>query len=281
MTAPLSTARGGALAILDPDETDLLHTLDHIFTSWGTGAGAREILPPPVYPLGDLEKFDVYENFPQLQFVGGPLDVTGTPPVPVGGSFARDDTAPAILGLPHSTCYGAYLYCENRSVAPDTTLTLVNRCFRNENEYEGLRRLLSFHMREIVAVGSYEHTQDLNARFTDRIERFVKELGLDVVRRAAADPFFERDGGRALLQQLSPVKHEFQVDGLAIASVNTHRNFFGERCGITLDDTGEHAYTGCVAFGLERWLAVLGDRFAGDLPGARAAVTAADAATAP
>ena len=36
----------------------------------------------------------------------------------------------------------------------------------------------------------------------------------------------------------------------------------------------EHAYTSCVAFGLERWLAVLSDRYDGDLDQARAAVTA-------
>ncbi|MEV4443562.1 hypothetical protein AB0K09_32140, partial [Streptomyces sp. NPDC049577] len=219
--------------------------------------------------------FDVYRNFPQLQFVGGPLDVGGTPPAPVEGTFARHDVEPPFLGLPHSTCYGAYLYYENRPVAPDTIVTLVNRCFRNEERYERLRRLLSFQMREIVAIGSFEHTQDVIARFTERIEKFAAALDLPLAKVAATDPFFERDGGRALLQRLSPVKYEFQADGLAIASVNTHRNFFGERCGITIEPTGEHAYTSCVAFGLERWLAALSDRFEGDLPKALAAVEAA------
>ncbi|MFF4215590.1 class-II aminoacyl-tRNA synthetase family protein [Streptomyces nondiastaticus] len=277
MTATLSTAQGGALTILGPDQTDLLRDLDRTLTGWAAEAGAREIMPPPVYPLRDLEKFDVYANFPHLQFVGGPLDVTGAPPAPVGGAFSSRDVDPPFLGLPHSSCYGAYLYFEGQSVAPDTTITLINRCFRNEQKYEGLRRLLSFQMREIVAIGTYEHTQDVIARFTDRIEHFAKELGLELHKEAASDPFFERDGGRALLTRLSPVKHEFQADGLAIASVNTHRNFFGERCAITVGGTGEHAFTGCVAFGLERWLAVLGDRFGGDLQEARAAVNAAAA----
>ncbi|MFC5144455.1 hypothetical protein [Streptomyces aureoversilis] len=275
MTATISTAQGGALTILGPDQTDLLRDLDRTITRWADEAGAREIMPPPVYPLSDLEKFDVYENFPHLQFVGGPLDVTGAPPAPVEGSFASGDVRPSFLGLPHSSCYGAYLYFEDRSVAPETTITLINRCFRNEEKYEGLRRLLSFQMREIVALGSFEHTQQVIARFTDRIEEFAKNLGLELNKEAATDPFFERDGGRALLQRLSPVKHEFQADGLAIASVNTHRNFFGERCRITVDGTGEHAFTGCVAFGLERWLAVLSDRFDGDLVRARAVVNAA------
>jgi hypothetical protein len=68
---------------------------------------------------------------------------------------------------------------------------------------------------------------------------------------------------------LFPVKEEFVFgDSLAIASVNFHRNFFGERCAITLPDGGP-AFTSCVAFGLERWLAALADHFgaqAHDLP---------------
>lgn len=275
MTAPAPAAPDAALTILDPEQTALLRELDQTLIRWAEASGAQEIMPPPVYLLRDLEKFDVYENFPQLQFVGGPLDVTGTPPVPASGTFTGDDVAPPFLGLPHSTCYGAYLYLANRSVAPDTTFTLVNRCFRNEERYEGLRRLLSFQMREIVPVGSFQHTQEINALFTERIERFMKDLGLDLTKEVATDPFFERDSGRALMQRLSPVKYEFHVGGLAIASVNTHRNFFGERCGITIEGTHQHAYTGCVAFGLERWLAVLSDRFDGDLKRARSAIESA------
>jgi hypothetical protein len=39
---------------------------------------------------------------------------------------------------------------------------------------------------------------------------------------------------------------------IAIASLNLHRNFFGERLSIAFD--GQPAFTSCVGFGLERWL---------------------------
>ncbi|WP_165818518.1 hypothetical protein [Frankia canadensis] len=61
---------------------------------------------------------------------------------------------------------------------------------------------------------------------------------------------------------------------MAIAFTNLHRTFFGERAEIALD--GEPAHTSCVAFGLERWLHVLGGRFAGDWDAAHAAVTSFD-----
>ena len=56
------------------------------------------------------------------------------------------------------------------------------------------------------------------------------------------------------MQRLEPLKHEFRHRGsLAIASVNFHRNFFGERFGIR-DQDRNTAFSGCVAFGIERWL---------------------------
>lgn len=275
MTTRSAPARhAGALAILDPDQTDLVRELDGVFAGWGRAAGAREILPPPVYPVSDLEKFDVYANFPQLALVAAPLELAGGPPAPAEGRFVPADLRGPRLGLPHATCFGAYLFYEGTELAEDTLVTLVNRCFRNEEHYVPLRRLVSFQMREIVALGSFGHTQQLLSRFTERITAFGAELGLDLRRVAATDPFFENDGARAVLSRLSPVKHEFQVGDLAIASVNTHRNFFGERCDIRLAGTPGHAYTSCVAFGLERWLAVLLDVHGG-APEALAAVRAA------
>jgi len=46
------------------------------------------------------------------------------------------------------------------------------------------------------------------------------------------------------------------VDGyLAIGSLNYHRRFFGERCEISFNR--EPAHTGCVGFGIERWIQAL------------------------
>jgi hypothetical protein len=264
-----------ALLILDPDQTDLLYELDRNFTSWGMAAGARQILPPPLYPVTDLEKFDVYTNFPHLALVAAPLDLDAGDGKPADGSFSPADTQGARVGLPHATCYGAYLFYENNQLPGDTLVTLVNRCFRNETYYGGLRRLLSFQMREIVALGSFEHTQQVIASFTGRITAFADALALKLDKVAASDPFFQNDGARAFMQKLSPVKYEFQAGDLAIASVNTHRNFFGERCNIRMAEDDSFAYTGCVAFGLERWLSVLLDLHAGDAARALETVRAA------
>jgi seryl-tRNA synthetase len=263
MTARVATDDTG-LAILNPEQSALLRELDRVFTSWAFDTGAGEIIPPPVYPVDDLAGLDVYQNFPHL----------------ASGSFATSALRPARLGLSSATCYGAYLYFRDAAVAANTTVTLVNRCFRNEERYQGLRRLLSFQMREIVALGSYEHTQQHLAAFTAKIQDFARAVSLDLHLEAASDPFFQAGGARALLAKLSPVKYEFQAGTLAIASVNTHRNFFGERCGIRVAGTDETAFTSCVAFGLERWVSALTEAHDGDTAAALDRVRAAAGALA-
>jgi hypothetical protein len=276
MAAP-SLGHDGGLVILDPPSTALLNTLDRVFVGWGREAGGEEVSPPPLFPVADLEKFDVYVNFPHLSLVAAALHTDGEI-APRESRFDTDQLQSARLGLPTATCFGAYLFYEGCRVAPDTVVTLVNCCFRGENHFDGLRRLLSFRMREVVAIGSYEHTQDILRAHVTRIEQLCSFLSLDVATEAASDPFFQREGARARLQTLQAVKHEFVVDGLAISSVNTHRNFFGERCNITLDDggVGGFAYTSCVAFGLERWVSVLLNRY----ESAEAALAAVERASA-
>ncbi|WP_024804231.1 hypothetical protein [Nocardia sp. BMG51109] len=264
MTASPAIGSGSAIQILDPVHTQLLRTLDAVFTGWATDIGAAELLPPPLYDVADLDRFDVYQNFPHLALVASPL-VAESVPADGNRAFEAGRLGTARFGLSTATCFGAYLYFAGRAVSPETTVTLVNRCFRNEQKFEGLRRLVSFQMREIVALGSREHAGRLLTAFTERIVRFAADLSIDLTVVAASDPFFQQDGSRALLQKLSPVKHEFQHrSGLAISSVNMHRNFFGERCEITDAATGEHVFTSCVAFGLERWVSVLVEESGGD-----------------
>ena len=62
---------------------------------------------------------------------------------------------------------------------------------------------------------------------------------------------------------VDPVKTEMVFSGeLAIGSINSHRSFFGETFGISRGDSP--AFSGCVAFGLERWLYALLARFGPD-----------------
>lgn len=278
MTA-VHTASGRGLVWLADAEVEILARLDEIVLGWARADGATLILPPPMLPVRDLAAMDVYRNFPHLAMVAGSLDPSRLPADTTHlDGIGHDTVRGSEFALPTTVCHGVFAHLRGRFMARDEVFTAAGVCFRNETAYEGLRRLAAFRMREVVAVGSAEHAREHLRRFTALTLRLADELDLPVRHEAASDPFFEVEGPRALWQKLAPVKHEFVVDGVAIASVNEHRNFFGERCSITRG-AGEPAVSSCIGFGFERWLHVLVARHSGEVSRALEAVDRAADAT--
>lgn len=266
------------LAALGPELAGVLDLLEARLLAWADGCGADRMVFAPLVPVADLATLDYFRNFPHLVQLASSLDMGGLPEDP--GAVVRDGQVPATQlapsrnALPSAACYSAYLHLRGSRLEAARYLTTVATCFRRETHYAGLRRLTAFRMREIVCVGTREAVQAHLSAFKPRIAELGTGLGLRLEVRPATDPFFEPQSSRAVMQQLFPVKEEFLHDGsLAIASVNFHRTFFGERCRIALSD-GRPAFTGCVAFGLERWLAALLDTYGHDTDAMTRALTA-------
>lgn len=260
-------AREG-LATLGPELVEARRLLERRILDWAAGCGAEEMAFPSLIRVADLTKLDYFDNFPHLALMTAALNLPedGMAGGGMAGGAIDDGRVPgerlsaSEYALASAACYRVYLHLGGSTLAGPRRVTTVAQCARNEQRYEGLRRLRSFTMREIVCVGPREAVLDHITAFKPKIRDFARALGLAPDIAVASDPFFQADGARAMMQQLFPVKEEFVHDGsLAIASVNFHRNFFGERCRIGLPG-GEPAYSGCVAFGLERWLAALLDR---------------------
>ncbi|MCW2503658.1 MAG: tRNA synthetase class [Actinomycetia bacterium] len=263
------TVRGG-LATIGPELLGLRAALEERFTRWAAECGALPTQYPPLMRVEDLHRLDYFHNFPQLAILGSGLDTaaadryakTGAP----DGEIPAVDLSPANYALPSAACYNIYLDLAGSTLAQSRKITTVATCFRRETHYDALRRLLSFSMREIVCVGERDAVLEHIRSFKGIIGSYLESLGLPVEVEAATDPFFDSSASRALTAKLFPVKEEFVFDGsLAIASVNFHRNFFGERCDMRIA-SGEHAFSGCVAFGIERWISALTQHF-GETPG--------------
>ena len=263
------------LVTLGPDLVRLRQALEAKLLGWAAECGAVPMLFPPLMRVEDLDRFDYFRNFPQL-----PLLVARVRPECLHDLSARSVTqtvstsemSPAEYALPSAACYNIYLHLSGTVLDGPRYVTTVANCFRNEKAYDDLRRLWGFTMREIVCIGSQDEVQAHLVRFKDRIQRFGGHLGLGLTIEVGVDPFYEPQSSRALMQQLFPQKEELLYqESVAIASVNFHRNFFGERCDIRTQD-GQHAFTGCVAFGIERWLYALLDRFENDVEAAVGAI---------
>jgi seryl-tRNA synthetase len=262
-----TTATENGLRVLDGEQLRLLRATDAVFLRLAEGWNAPEFRFPFLMRCKDLDTFDYYDNFPHLGLAATRLDpqrlgaLLAECPRPVD-QMPTEVMEPTAFALPSAACYSIYLDLAGSTLPAEGTMrTTLGTCFRNEEHYQGLQRLLGFSMREIVCVGPEEVAKNHLLRSKDAVKALCAELGLDVRLEVATDPFFDKNSGKAKMQRLFPVKEEFVVNGLAIGSANYHRNFFGERCSI--EAGGDTAHTSCLAFGLERWVHTLTERFGG------------------
>jgi len=171
----------------------------------------------------------------------------------------------AITALAPAVCYHAYPEWEGKTLGSEPTLlTAVGRCYRYEGgNHIPLERLWDFTMREIIVLGTREQVEAQRQALVRQVGELVARLQLDAVIEPASDPFFTSgDEGKRLMQQAGALKHELllTVDAggraIAAASFNHHHDYFGTRFDIALAD-GNPAHSGCIAFGLERWVLAL------------------------
>ncbi|MFI8252582.1 hypothetical protein ACWEPA_20525 [Streptomyces filamentosus] len=246
---------GPGLITLDPAHTALLRGLDALLSGLAARLSAPEVTGPPLLAADGLARLDYFRNFPHLGVSAGRFTPEAYDGLAAGQAPGGRPLEPTGYLLPSATCYGLLLSLEGADVGEDgLRVSAAGRCFRNETHYDGLRRLWGFHMREVVYLGTKEGAVEHLERGGEFVLETAGRLGLDLTRATADDPFYDKGGSRARLMALDPVKHEYSApDGTAIASVNRHRNFFGERLGIRAGSHGP-AYSSCVAFGVERWV---------------------------
>jgi len=243
MKGEVMTRRGTALTAFEQ--------LDARLREWALAQGSDEHQFTALIDAATLRRAEYPEAFPHL------LMSTATaadPRLPVG----KGNLQAANWFLSPAVCYHAYAELEGRVVEPGVILTARGHCFRNEEAAELApgRRQVEFQMRELVLVGEASWIEERLAALQPDVDALAAALGLTGTWCPATDPFFlPRACGKAQMQRLLGTKIELCLpDGLAIASINRHGTFFGERFHIrTADD--QPAHSGCVAFGLDRWAA--------------------------
>jgi len=252
----------GEQAVLGGELLALYRRLDAAFTRLGTREAAPEVMYPTLLAAEHLAKLDYFRSFPHLATFACNLDrdpdnlgaFAKGPGVDAQGGVALTRLDPVQQVLTPAACYHVYVDLAGQSLSGFRTLTTRNTCFRRESHYVPLERQWSFGMREVVGLGTAEEIKAFLTRGRDRVEKFIAATGLSIAWTAATDPFFDASKNpKFLAQKLDPVKTEMVHAGrLAIGSINFHRNFFGDTFGISRD--GEPVFSGCIAFGLERWV---------------------------
>lgn len=241
------------------------HELDRHLQGWATDVGADNYRFPDLIAVDVVRRIGYLASFPHLATFAAPL-TQHHERLDAFIADERDGVAaaidPALLAPPQSilapaACFHLYAELQGCNLLRAEMATVCGQCYRNESTYAPLQRQRSFAMRELVCIGSPAEVEAFLAQMSARGERLAKALHLPVEWAQATDPFFDpaRDP-RHLAQQLQPLKTELRHRGeLALCSANMHGNFFGDAFAIRRD--GHIAVSGCIAFGLERWLYAL------------------------
>jgi seryl-tRNA synthetase len=210
---------------------------------------------PPVIPFKTAERAGYISSFPHL--------VGTVYTAPTGAEPAVTD-----LVLTPAACHHVYPLVEDVTLEEPMLLTVEACCFRGEATSER-GRLRSFRMIECVFLGGAEVVAQWRDSALEQVSDWLSGLGLEVDAAPANDPFFGSSSRvMASLQRSEELKWEVlaAVDAdlvQAVASVNCHREHFGESFGFR-DDEGALGHSACAAVGLDRVLLALRHRHGPD-----------------
>ena len=254
---------------LSPQLHALSDSIDRHFLQLASRFGAAQQTFSPLLPVDELRRLDYFSAFPHLVFFPasaardqGTLEqFAAANAAGTTGALAIGKIAPVQWVLAPAACYAVYIDLQDQVLpAPAHRLTVRGTCFRAETSFAPLVRQPSFSMREIVHIGTAASVREFLREARDAACALAASWGLSPAIEPASDPFFDpARSPRYLHARLFPSKHEFVVDGIALGSLNDHRNFFGEAFAIEVE--GQAAHTACLAFGIERWLHALLQRY--------------------
>ncbi len=242
----------------------LFNRLDQLFLDWADSWSAVEYCFPALIAAEVLLKVDYLRSFPHLATF--PVVLKKDPEnltcfrnrlpsaAEPSACISLTETEPVKNVLTPAACYHLYPQLENTVLGGPLYLTTRSNCFRREESYAPLSRQWSFFMREIVCLGTASEVRSFLEQMESRLSSYSQRIGLDTCWQNATDPFFQpQTNPKYIMQKVEPVKREMVFENaLAIGSINFHRDFFGEAFNIRRD--ADEACSGCVAFGLERWI---------------------------
>lgn len=172
--------------------------------------------------------------------------------------LARPMASPAIVLNP-SVCYNCYAALENTTIEGEgLVVTARSRCHRYESgNHRTLARLMDFSMREVIYVGHPDFVKRERDRSIELLRGLVERWGLGSWMETANDPFFTNDFEvKASFQRQNDMKYELRMPlatgSVAVASSNYHAVTFGK--AFNIQRNRRPVCTGCMGFGLERWI---------------------------
>lgn len=240
-----------------------LEKLDEYFRNIAMKLNAEYFHIPALIEKSVLERCGYLSSFPHHLTIASYYDPNKYNEVAVNGKYEKSNILNSELFFTPAACLHFYPMLENQ-VIDKKVITTRARVYRYENNrFDGKCRIWDFTVREIVFVGTNDFVQQNLAQIKKITLDYINKIGLDAELRPANDNFYPstRNNIKGKLQLSNSLKDELvcKIDGeeVAIASFNTHGYHFSKP--FNFDNNGS-IVSGCVGYGLERWVAALKSR---------------------
>lgn len=253
----------------------LLHFFDREFLKIAKSVGAAEEFYPVLLKVDSLEKTGYLRRSPyhcifcsslrrDESMVRSVLYKRGSEKA----EYVKELQEPEYTLSP-SACFHVFEHYQNKTLEDTRVVTLMQNVFREEEKgWSEIERLRDYKIREIVFFGDPQFVRKKRETIMDLTNQFLKELGLPYQWEIATDAFMFAEMKRfEKYQREKRSKYELRlkVNGdrtMAAASFNLHETAFTKPFHIKINHL-EETVSGCVGYGLERWILAFINQFGG------------------
>ena len=234
--------------------------LDQRFKSFAEDGQVCEEYHIPALIDGEvLEKSGYFTSFPQHLTIAAFVKEENYKDVVANKEVRKEHIEISNKYFTPAACLHIYPMLENNLDISNRIITTMARVYRYEGEnFKGLTRLWDFTVRELVFVGDREFVNAMQDKIKEKALGFAQGITKEAKIVNANDHFYptKRNIVKQKMQKTNSLKYELVIpvkgEDVAVASFNYHDTHFSKPFNF---DNNEQVVTGCVGFGLERWIA--------------------------
>jgi hypothetical protein len=270
------------------DFLSIMQRLDDILLTYALALGAVEQSYPTTLSTSTMVEVGYLSGFPQNVLFAAPvrhsmdsIDFVVNQPEKFQDDplQLREYLGPHSQMLAPTVCHHCFESLRGRVIPSEGALfTAVGMCHRHESSnFQSLKRLQTYTMREQIFYGSSQHVEQRRQQFLEHIFTKMQEWNVRCRIVTASDPFFATaTQKKRAYQTVMGLKYELLVhlpyadEWLAVASFNNHEDNLVSKFRIR-HASEEPLFSGCVAYGYERFTYALFSQFGtsiADWPGA-------------
>ncbi|TXK84577.1 aminoacyl--tRNA ligase-related protein [Paenibacillus sp. N3.4] len=250
----------------------LFQQIDRILQELSLHHDAQLRSYPSMIPLATLHKCRYIPTFPQnIHLVSEfPHRLQDLNKVRETGHLEEISRLSA-YALSPAVCFHCYAELSEKRLSNPLLLTARGTCYRHEALWRlGKHRMNEFSMREIVMFGDNSFIETKRKQFMEDVWTLFESLGLRGRIETASDPFyFSEETAKGQLQLMGNMKYELVVEAgegngsFSIASFNNMEDSLCKPFEV-LNDEYKPMHSGCIAFGIDRWMFALLSCYGGD-----------------